>query len=611
MMRKPYSVAVLLSLALSSVPVHAQKHIEPVFPCSEKLEYPYGLTSEITRRKGEFDMRDESVDKLLKSGTDWVRLPMYWDAFYYDGRFVYKTYDAAMETMRFTPFPVLGIISPSYDRKVNAWSEPAVFANYVKELCFRYRQYISVWEIMPGMDYAWFNGSKLTPQQFYTTLRGVNAILKAANPDNKLVLGALNRVRSSFLDTLCKYEGYKYFDIMSFVSYGDAESIVGQANGLKRTMTKYGFQKPVWLTSVYYGTAPVGHTSDGFWEEVVPAALAESGISLKKAEVAVVTGFRRGVPALNEHQINRYLKGRFKNVRLIANYEISGLDPAKIPVLIPGRNVPSSDIARYLEKGGTVILEEPLWPSVTHVGVLNGLSAEAGSLGAPAMPTMLKAAKGYDFRYSWEFSKSRTARYLTGDNLQDGDRMIPLMVAGNNEFEAPVIAMYRLAKGGTVIVQSRKGTLPFVDREEEQARRIARVHLISFACGVDKVFWNGLRSQEADVARQSQYGGLYHADMSPKPASIAYSVLTTMLPSGSSRPALNVKDELYLAGWVAPDGQKRWAVWSTDNKDASSIEIEGKAQFVSYLGDKLKSMPEISDKVVFITGAEEVKIKNE
>ena len=47
------------------------------------------------------------------------------------------------------------------------------------------------------------------------------------------------------------------------------------------------------------------------------------------------------------------------------------------------------------------------------------------------------------------------------------------------------------------------------------------------------------------------------------------------------------------------------------NKDASSIEIEGKAQFVSYLGDKLKSMPEISDKVVFITGAEEVKIKNE
>ena len=84
-----------------------------------------------------------------------------------------------------------------------------------------------------------------------------------------------------------------------------------------------------------------------------------------------------------------------------------------------------------------------------------------------------------------------------------------------------------------------------------------------------------------------------------------------MLPSGSSRPVLNVKDELYLAGWVAPDGQKRWAVWSTDNKDASSIEIEGKAQFVSYLGEKLKSMPEISDKVVFITGAEEVKIKNE
>ena len=608
-MRKLYSVAVLLSLALPDETVLAQKRIEPVFPCSEKLESPYGLTSEITRRKGEFDMRNESVDRLLKSGTEWVRLPMYWDAFYYDGRFIHKTYDTAMETMCVTPFPLLGVISPSYDKKMNAWSEPAVFADYVKELCLRYRQYISVWEVMPGMDYAYFNGLKLTPQQFYTTLKGVNTIIKAANPDNRVVLGALNRVRSSFLDTLCKYEGYKYFDIMSFVSYGDAESIVGQANGLKRTMTKYGFQKHVWMTSVYYGTAPAEHTSDGFWEEVVPAALAESGISMKKAEVAVVTGFRRGVSALNEHQINRYFRGRFKSVRLIANYEISGLDPVETPVLIPGKNVPLSDVAQYLEKGGTVILEDPLWPSVTHVGVLNGLSAEAKSLGAPAMPDWLESAKGYNFSYSWEFSESRPARYLTDENLQDGDKMIPLMIAGDNEFEAPVIAIYKLAKGGTVIVQSRKGTSPFVDREEEQAKRIARVHLISLACGIDKVFWNGLRSQEADVTRQSQYGGLYHADMTPKPAATAYSVLTSMLPSGSSRPVIDVKNELYLAGWVAPDGRKRWAVWSTDDKDASAIEITGKAQFVGYLGKKLKDMPEISDKVVFITGAEEVKIR--
>lgn len=608
-MRKTHISMIILLLVSSGLSMHAQKRLEPIFSCTEKLENPYGLTSEITRRKGEFDMRDESVDRLLKSGTGWVRLPMSWDAFYYEGRFVYKTYDAAMETMKYTPFPILGVISPSYDRKLNAWSDPAAFAGYVKELSFRYRHYISAWEVIPGMDFAWFNGSKLTPQQFYTTLRGVNRILKSANPDNKVVLGALNRSRSSFLDTLCRYDGHKYFDVMSFISYGDAESITGQANGLKRTMTRYGFEKPVWMTSVYYASSPQEHTSDGFWEEVVPAALMKLGKPLKKVEVAVVTGNRRGVSALNEYQIRRYLEGRCRKVHVISNRDIAALDPSQVPVLIPGRNVPSSDVASYLAKGGTMIVEEPLWPSFTHVGVLNGPSEKAASSGAPAIPAFLEPAEGFSFSYRWEFSPSRAARYLTDENLQEGDEMIPLMIAGDDGFRAPVVAIYRLARGGNVIVQSRKGTVPYVDREDEQARRIARVHLMSFACGIDKVFWNGLRSAEKDPSRKSQYGGLYHADLSPKPAAVAYSVLTSMLPSGSSRPVLTAKESLYLVEWVSADGQKRWAVWCTDKAPASDIEIVGKAQFADYLGKRLKTVPEIGDRVIYITGADEVRIR--
>jgi hypothetical protein len=247
------------------------------------------------------------------------------------------------------------------------------------------------------MDYSFFNGKQLTPQQFYTTLRGVHKILKSANPQNKVVLGALNRVRSSFLDTLCKYDAQEYFDVMSFTSYGDAESITGQANGLKRTMRKYGFEKPVWMTSVYYGSMPVENTSDGFWMDVVPAALSRLGLSLKKTEVAVVTGLRKGVPALNDYQIDRYLERRFKMVHRISNTEIDSLDPQVVPVLIPGKNVPSSDVAAYMAKGGTVILEEPLWPAFTHIGVLNGLSEKASTYGAPAVPERARPARGFSF----------------------------------------------------------------------------------------------------------------------------------------------------------------------------------------------------------------------
>jgi len=608
MMKIRFLISAVCVLVLSEVYAEAQKRLEPIFSCGQTLESPYGLHSEITRRKGEFDMRDESVDKLLKSGAGWVRLPMSWDVFYYDGRFVHKTYDAAMETMRFTPFSLLGVISPSYDRKLNAWSNPMEFAGYVKELSFRYRHYISSWEVMPGMDYAYFNKKQLTPQQFYTTLKGVYRILKSANPDNKVVLGALNRVRSSFLDTLCRYDGHKYFDVMSFTSYGDAEAITGQSNGLKRTMKRYGFEKPVWMTSVYYGAMPVENTSDGFWEEVVPAALGRIGRPVKKIEVAVVTGRRKGTAALNEYQINRYLERQFKKVNVIANTEVAQLDPQVVPVLVPGKGVPSSDIASYLSKGGTVILEEPLWPAFTHIGVLNGLSEKASTHGAPAVPERARPARGFSFRYSWEFTEKAPARYLTAENLVEGDEMIPLIVAGDGKYEGTVVAMYRLASGGNVIVQSRKGTQPYVDTEDEQARRIARVHIMSFACGIEKVFWNGLRSAEKEP-RKSHYGGLYHADFSPKPAVAAYSTLTSMLPSGSSRPVLTAKESLYLAEWVAPDGKKRWAVWSTDKSDVSEIEIVGKASFTDYLGTKLKKLSAINDKVVFIVDADEVRIK--
>ena len=74
-------------------------------------------------------------------------------------------------------------------------------------------------------------------------------------------------------------------------------------------------------------------------------------------------------------------------------------------------------------------------------------------------------------------------------------------------------------------------------------------------------------------------------------------------------PVLTAKESLYLAEWVAPDGKKRWAVWSTDKSDVSEIEIVGKASFTDYLGTKLKKLSAINDKVVFIVDADEVRIK--
>lgn len=119
--------------------------------------------------------------------------------------------------------------------------------------------------------------------------------------------------------------------------------------------------------------------------------------------------------------------------------------------------------------------------------------------------------------------------------------------------------------------------------EDEQARRVARIHLIAFAYGVDKVFWYKFRSNELDPYYSEDNFGMVHADLSPKPAYYAYKTLIKMLPSGSTRPVLTIKDGIYKAEWKRPDGKKITAYWCKEG--ATYIKLNAKpTMIVGYMG---------------------------
>ena len=90
------------------------------------------------------------------------------------------------------------------------------------------------------------------------------------------------------------------------------------------------------------------------------------------------------------------------------------------------------------------------------------------------------------------------------------------------------------------IVQTRLRTQRYVNKEMEQARKVACVYLISFAYGVDKVFWYNFRSYEKASYYTEDNFGIVHSDLIPKPAYYAYKTMTTLCPSGSTRPVLEV-----------------------------------------------------------------------
>lgn len=119
--------------------------------------------------------------------------------------------------------------------------------------------------------------------------------------------------------------------------------------------------------------------------------------------------------------------------------------------------------------------------------------------------------------------------------------------------------------------------------EDEQAKRVARIHLIAFAYGIDKVFWYEFRSMEDDPYYSEDNFGMVHKDLNPKPAYYAYNTLIKMLPNGSTRPVLTIKDGLYKAEWKRPDGKKITAYWCKEGATYIKLNVKP-TMIVDYMG---------------------------
>lgn len=137
--------------------------------------------------------------------------------------------------------------------------------------------------------------------------------------------------------------------------------------------------------------------------------------------------------------------------------------------------------------------------------------------------------------------------------------------------------------------------------EDEQAKRVARLFLISFAYGVDKVFWYNLRSFENKTDNPEDHFGILHKDLSTKPAFYAYKTLTSLCPPGSTRPNLHINGNLYVSHWKTPKGNRVWAIWSLNGKKEIAIKKTiGKCQLFNYLGEKVN--PASSNSLVVNSG---------
>ncbi len=149
--------------------------------------------------------------------------------------------------------------------------------------------------------------------------------------------------------------------------------------------------------------------------------------------------------------------------------------------------------------------------------------------------------------------------------------------------------------------------------EQLQANRLPRIFLISFACGIDKVFWYKSRSRELNPKDKEDFFGLWHKDYTPKPAFYAYKTLVRMCPDKSTRPQLERNEKIYMATWKRPDGKKVWALWTSKSNEKIEINIKGEHIVYNMKGDEIHQEDNkftIKPSVTYIVGAKYIQMAN-
>ena len=146
--------------------------------------------------------------------------------------------------------------------------------------------------------------------------------------------------------------------------------------------------------------------------------------------------------------------------------------------------------------------------------------------------------------------------------------------------------------------------------EKLQATWVPRIFLISYACGIDKVFWYKSRSREIDKNDIEDHYGLWHKDYTPKPAFYTYEALTKLCPDKSTRPILVKLHNVYMASWKRPDRKKVWALWTSEKDETVRLKIKGRYKMYNDQGEDINNRTSsetlITPSVLYIVGAKEL-----
>ncbi len=573
---------------------------------SRGAESPYGACAHLNR--WEFPQMPQELRMMKDAGIGFVRTDLDWNQVEKNpGQWNFTQWDALVKQAgenKIAVLPILGGFQPK-------WGSPLVkhrdkWENYLTTVVNRYKEQVRYWEVVNEPDLGEFSGKEAEYGRFLTESA---RIIRRAVPESVVVMGGL--AGPERMEKVMEHAGPDGFDIANIHLYYWQDvpeaSLAHDLLKLRQAMKRRGAgDKPLWLTETGYSTAPPAD-----FTAIMAAALKELELDAPALPVVFLQDsdyhYYTGGPNLNPQSF--FAAGR--NIQQIPLTGLSQLDARRFPLLMlpAGESFPVrflDALTGYLNRGGTVIcpgggipfyfdrvrledgsIEKRGAPERVYKALHLDWDAWWKTPGAPRGTRLLTSGPGFQFALA---DLPSCSRYLSGNNLKEGDRLIPLVNAHDKEgkYTAPVAAIYRFnsdLKGNFIVftcTDSSHRTSP-----EQQAKLLPRSFLIAFHAGVEKAFCYSFRSQEQYFPKSREgHFGLLRQNMEPKPAYRAYAALTEMYPPGSKKLEIFRRNGAYLATWEKPGGTPVLAAWSAMLPVPLSLPVTGRPAIArNHLGE--------------------------
>lgn len=518
----------------------AQVTVVPkLFRGGDVLTKQYGITSHITWDGYDYDCYRDNLKAIADCGIDEIRFDFNYNTINWGKPNVnFSRWDLVSTEALRNGLTISPIFSPTRQMQyTTAFSDD--YKAFINKCVERYGANIHLWEVWNEMEQMYAEDGMMPPTEYLLMLKDAFQTVKSSGSNNIVMMGAIGDFGKPYFKDLLELNADDYCDVLSVHYYSAKEipeKILKFYGQLSETLNKYSVDKPIWLTETGYSTYNDATDPDLFYTQVLPRLYEDLGINIRKTTLSVLCPPRSSLTIFNQDNLNIcYGFNKCESVRL---EDLMTLNVETNPVLMVlyGEKFPTvyfDDLRSYIARGGTVVFPEGGavlyydWNIETntikgvgkdyyralHIDYVFSWDEEGKAIELNKKPARQINTGAYDNGYQWPEEELKSVKLLSGKNLNEGDQLLPLVEWTDGSHKGPIAACFNLNSDlkGNVIIQTRHNNSHRIS-ERLQADRTPRLFILSFASGVDKVFYYCLRER----LKNGGYG-IIHSDYSLKP----------------------------------------------------------------------------------------------